>query len=96
MAYHQTQEDMDSDLAILKDLISEYKWRADRCRHESVITASLWVFDGDKQVGSITRLNNNYEFKVNYIVNGMPHSEFRAVGLYEAISHLRYWHNKFK
>ena len=56
-----THEEMNVDLENARSYLSCTRLTVDRCRHESVTESSLWIFDGDKQIASCTRLETPYE-----------------------------------
>ena len=48
--------EMDADLAEARALLSCTALTLKRCEHVSVDQTALWVFEGDKQIASISRL----------------------------------------
>jgi hypothetical protein len=66
MSIVMTNEEMDKDLAEVQTYLSCTRLTADRCRHESTVTTSIWVFDGEdkfgrKQIACMARLEEPYE-----------------------------------
>lgn len=83
-----TDEEMDRDLAEAAGLLARAGLRVDRCRHESVEATALWVFDGVKQIGSVSRVCPDWYWKANRMHRGMPTSQRYFPYLHEAIAHI--------
>jgi hypothetical protein len=82
-----TQDQQEADLAAAARLLHPTKYTADRCRHESVTETSLWVFDGRRQVGSITHAQPD-AWQASRVVQGMPTSARKFSTLADAVSHI--------
>lgn len=56
-----TQEQMDRDMSDAAAYLGCTRLTVQRSRHESTTETALWIMDGDKQIGSASRLETPYE-----------------------------------
>jgi hypothetical protein len=84
----QTQQQQEQFLIDLRRLLKARapKLRADHCRHQTVTDASLWIFDGESQIGSISR--DGTAWRTSAMHRGSPISSRRFVTLEHALEHI--------
>lgn len=82
----QTQAEQERDLEDVRTYLGCTSLRVDRCRHESVAHASIWIFDNsgrngaERQIASIVRLAAaeqvgrlaDCHWRVSAILHGQP------------------------
>jgi hypothetical protein len=82
----QTQAEQERDLEDVRIYLGCTSLRVDRCRHESVAHASIWIFDhggkggAERQIASIVRLAatervgrlDDCHWRVSAMLHGMP------------------------
>jgi hypothetical protein len=82
-----TQEQQDADLAAAVRFLHPTPYSADRCRHESVTETSVWVFDGRRQIGSVTHTQSD-TWRASRMDRGMPTTSREFPTLADAMAHV--------
>ena len=81
-----TQDQQEADLDEARRLLHPTQYSADRCRHESITATSLWIFNGRRQIGSITREPGGW--RASRMAGGSPSSLRQFQSLERAITHV--------
>jgi hypothetical protein len=81
-----TQDQQEQDLAEARKRLHPTPFTADRCRHESVEETTLWIYDGRRQIGSLTRDKDRW--RATRMHNGQPTRQRTDVSLADAITYV--------
>lgn len=57
---HASQAEQDADLMDMAAYLSCTRFTVNRCRHDSCAHTALWIMDGQKQIASVSYVNNRW------------------------------------
>lgn len=80
-----TQDEQEADLFSARVMTGQDGITLDRCRHDSVMETSIWVYRDGKQVGSVTRAGDAWT--ATRLLRGMPTGQRSMPTLRDAMSY---------
>jgi hypothetical protein len=88
-----TEQEMDCEVADAQAYLPHFT--LDRCRHESITTTSLWLFDAEgKQIGACSRQYNG-GWLASHMDKGMPIAQRGFFVMLDALDYIAARHMHF-